>query len=45
MKKKLQTTAYMAIKAICRCLIVLGDTIALIHAIGFLATLHLVGVF
>jgi hypothetical protein len=44
------TTAYTALKTIYRYLIVLGDAIAVFHAIGFIAVgcfaaLHLVGVF
>lgn len=43
--KNLLTTAHTALKAIYRCLIVLGDAIALLHAVGFLASLHLASVF
>lgn len=47
---KITSTAAKALKTIYRCLIVLGDAIAVFHALGFLAVgcfaaLHLVGVF
>lgn len=48
--KTIITTAAKALKPVYRCLIVVGDAIAVFHALGFLAVgcitvLHLVGVF
>lgn len=43
--KRILSNAIMAIKTIYHCLIILGDAIAVFHAVGFLASLHLVGIF